>query len=72
VTSPRKLAPDQRRAGGAGTHGGIGLVADARVQDPQALAEIDLYGELVIAASSADGPLTQEQIDDILGVRHTH
>ncbi len=33
-----------------------------------ALAEIELYGELVIAASSSDGPLPKEAIDRILGV----
>ena len=33
-----------------------------------AMAEIELYGELVIAASSSDSRLPQEQIDAILGV----
>ena len=42
--------------------------ADARVQDPLALAEIELYGELVIAATQSDGPLGREQIDELLGV----
>ncbi len=41
---------------------------DVRVHDPLALAEIELYGELVIAATGSDGPLTREQIDEILGV----
>ena len=44
---------------------------DLRVQDPLALAEIELYGELVIAATGSDGPLTREQIDAILGIGST-
>ena len=43
--------------------------ADARVQDPLALAEIELYGELVIAATQSDGPLERERIDELLGLR---
>jgi hypothetical protein len=41
---------------------------DARLQDPQALAEIELYGELVIAASASDEPLTRDEIDHVLGL----
>jgi hypothetical protein len=44
------------------------VTPDARVHDPLALAEIELYGELVIAASASDDRLSQEQIDAILGV----
>ena len=43
--------------------------ADARLEDPMVLDEIELYGELVIAASSSDEPLSQEQIDQVLGLR---
>ncbi len=43
--------------------------ADTRLEDPLALDEIELYGELVIAASSSQGPLTQDQIDRALGLR---
>jgi hypothetical protein len=31
-------------------------------------AEIQLVGDLVVAATGSDGPLTQEQIDAALGV----
>jgi hypothetical protein len=31
-------------------------------------AEIQLVGELVVAATGSDGPLSQQQIDDALGV----
>jgi hypothetical protein len=45
--------------------------ADSRLEDPLVLDEIELYGELVIAASSSDEPLSQEQIDQVLGLRVT-
>lgn len=38
------------------------------VHDIAALDEIELYGELIIAASTSDGPLTQDEIDAVLGV----
>ena len=41
---------------------------DARVQDPLVLDEIELYGDLVIAASSSEEPLSREQIDLVLGL----
>jgi hypothetical protein len=43
---------------------------DTRIQDPQALAEIELYGELVIAASGSDAPLSLDRIDQVLGIGH--
>ncbi len=42
--------------------------SDARVQDPLALDEIELYGEVVIAASASDRPLTPDELDTVLGV----
>ena len=41
---------------------------DARVQDRVALDEIELYGELIIAASSSSRPLSVAEIDQVLGV----
>ncbi|MBM7783887.1 hypothetical protein [Tenggerimyces flavus] len=41
---------------------------DARVHDLVALDEIELCTELIIAASSSDEPLSQEQIDAVLGL----
>ena len=41
---------------------------DTRLQDPLVLDEIELYGELVIAASSSERPLSREEIDRVLGV----
>ena len=43
--------------------------ADSRLEDPLVLDEIELYGELVIAASSSDHPLSQAEIDHVLGLR---
>jgi len=42
---------------------------DARVHDAVALDEIELYGNLMIAASETDGPLSRDRIDEILGIR---
>lgn len=42
---------------------------ESRVQDPLVLDEIELYGELVIAASASEGALSREQIDHALGLR---
>ena len=44
------------------------LVRDARLQDPQVLDEIELYGELVIAASASEEPLSRDEIDRVLGL----
>lgn len=38
------------------------------LHDPAVLAEIELYGELVIAASSSDDRLDDREIDEILGL----
>jgi len=43
---------------------------DARLRDQNALDEIEMTSNLMIAASETDGPLTQQQIDEILGVGH--
>jgi hypothetical protein len=42
---------------------------DLRLPDVVALAEIDLYAEVLSAVAVADGPLTIQQIDEVLGVR---
>jgi hypothetical protein len=41
---------------------------DVSLHDAVQLEEIELYGELVIAASSHDGPLTVAEVDAVLGV----
>ncbi|MYW06452.1 hypothetical protein [Streptomyces sp. SID3343] len=42
--------------------------SDRRVHDHVVLDEIELYGDLMIAASASEGPLTQAQIDAVLGL----
>ena len=44
---------------------------DLRVHDRIALDEIELYGEVLSAVAGADRPLTDEQLDEVLGVRPT-
>jgi len=42
---------------------------DLRVPDLVALEEIELYAEVLSAVAIADGPLTTEEIDEVLGLR---
>ena len=41
---------------------------DVTLEDSDLLHEVELTTNLIIAASEADGPLTIEQIDALLGV----
>jgi hypothetical protein len=41
---------------------------DHRVHDAVALDEIDLYAEVLSAVAAADRPLTDEEIDAVLGL----
>jgi hypothetical protein len=38
-------------------------LTDGALQD-----EIELVGDLVVAASASDGPLSEDEIDEVLGV----
>jgi len=44
------------------------IVADRDLHDSTLLDEIEMYGELVIAASTCEGRLPAARIDAILGV----
>ncbi|RZS90803.1 hypothetical protein EV189_0030 [Motilibacter rhizosphaerae] len=44
------------------------LEPDSRIQDPAALAEIELFGELVVAAADADKAMSHAEIDRALGL----
>lgn len=46
----------------------VAPVGGTAVQDHVALAEIELCGELIIAASAADDRLSLESIDEVLNV----
>lgn len=53
-----------------GTGGGrVRNDVDLRVHDLVALEEIELYAEVLSAVAVADGPLTTEEIDEVLGLR---
>ncbi|HEY2239409.1 MAG TPA: hypothetical protein VGI21_11495 [Streptosporangiaceae bacterium] len=41
---------------------------DLRVHDLVALDEIELYAEVLGAVAASDGPLTREELDEVLGV----
>lgn len=41
---------------------------DISLEDDELLGEVELTANLIVAASEADGPLPQEEIDRILGV----
>jgi hypothetical protein len=41
---------------------------DVRLHDRVALAEIELYAEVLIAVAAADRPLTLQELDTVLGV----
>jgi len=49
---------------------------DENLTDNDLQSEIELVGDLVVAASASDGPLSQDEVDRILGVRprglHSH
>jgi hypothetical protein len=42
-------------------------LTDGALQD-----EIELVGELVVAASASEGPLTEDEIDAVLGITRGH
>jgi hypothetical protein len=44
---------------------------DQVLHDAVALEEIELYGDVVIAASAHDGPLTAAELDVALGLART-
>jgi hypothetical protein len=41
---------------------------EADLSDDELSSEIELVADLVVAASQSDGPLTQDEIDEVLGV----
>ena len=49
---------------------------DGRLHDPVALDEIDLYGDVLSAVAASDGPLSDAELDEALGLRdgsgHAH
>jgi hypothetical protein len=51
--------------------GGSGVVDDqlnVPLEDAELLAEVELTTNLIIAASEADAPLAQDEVDRLLGI----
>jgi hypothetical protein len=46
------------------------MQVDLRVHDAVALGEIELYAEVLTAVAASDGPLSQRELDEALGIRH--
>jgi hypothetical protein len=46
----------------------VGVELDRRLRDDEAMDEIEMTSNLMIAASEVDGPLTQAQVDALLGL----
>jgi hypothetical protein len=46
----------------------VGDQFDVTLEDADLLVEVEMTTNLIIAASAADGPLSLEEIDRILGV----
>lgn len=45
------------------------MTAEQELTDEALRQEIELVGELVVAASAASGRMCQEDVDEVLGVR---
>ena len=43
---------------------------DVTLEDSELLQEVEMTTDLIVAAGRVDRPLTAEEIDAILGVRH--
>ena len=59
---------DRSATAGVASEPGPALGDDRVLDDPELRAEIELMTELVLAAAQSDGPLTQAQIDRVLGL----
>jgi hypothetical protein len=45
---------------------------DSRVHDRVAMDEIDLYTDVLTAVAAADRPLTDQELDEVLGLTGSH
>ena len=48
----------------------IPMQVDLRVHDDVALGEIELYAEVLTVVAASDGPLSERELDEALGIRH--
>ena len=54
--------------GAAREVGTIPMQVDLRVHDDVALGEIELYAEVLSAVAASEGPLSQSDLDEALGL----
>lgn len=62
------LVADSRATAQPGEVDAVRDYVDLRVQDAVALDEIELYAEVLSAVAAADRPLTDDELDEALGV----
>ena len=48
----------------------IPMQVDLRVHDDVALGEIELYAEVLTAVAASEGPLSESELDEALGISH--
>lgn len=46
------------------------MQVDSRVHDYVALDEIELYSEVLMAVAAREVPLSESELDEVLGLRH--
>ena len=50
----------------------MGGYVDVQLHDRVALDEIELYAEVLSAVAASDHPLTDDELDEVLGLGRTH
>ena len=50
----------------------MGEYVDVRLHDRVALDEIELYTEVLSAVAASDHPLSDDELDEVLGLGRTH
>ena len=66
--SARNLGPKRTESRSAPEVSTIPRQLDLRVHDRVALDEIELYAEVLSAVATADRPLTDAELDEVLGI----
>ncbi len=70
TTLARTLAVSASNTGNGGGGEAMREDLDDRLHDSVALDEIDLYADVLSAVAAADAPLTDDEIDAVLGLTH--
>jgi hypothetical protein len=56
----------------SGRRSTLGEYVDVRLHDRVALDEIELYSEVLSAVAASDHPLSDDELDEVLGLGRTH